>query len=257
MLLSVHVFLFPTVSKKSSTVSWFNLSLRLDSKVVNVLNTLSVALLDDKSKILSNSFWWFLNSQDQISVSLKSAYCVFPKILRAFHSAKCFNLLSLALASGSWNSLIRIPISSWTFFVWPSSQYCTSIHFIAWETLFSTREENLSLMSVAITAITSDWRSKAFWRLFMVKETSSISTSTYSQLLTFFCLCLDLGYYDNSVTSSSSSLGVNLRRKLVSASFSSSLAISSSVSRACYTAVLMSWAIRIFFLKTNYRGEIL
>ena len=188
LLLSVHAFLFPTVSKQFSTVSWFNLSLQFDRKVINILKTLSMTLFDNerlkisstKSKILGNSFWQFLNSWDQTSVKLKPAYCVFTKVWRAFHSAKILNMLNPALSSGSWNSLNRISISSGTFLVWSSSQYCGSIHFIALKTSFSTREENLSLISWAIIAIVSVRRSKASWRLFVAKETSSISTPTYS-----------------------------------------------------------------------------
>lgn len=48
LLLSVHAFMFPAISKESLIVSCFNLSLWLDHKVVNVLNTLSTALFDNE-----------------------------------------------------------------------------------------------------------------------------------------------------------------------------------------------------------------
>ena len=76
LLLSALAFLFPTLSEQSSIVSCFNLSLLSNSKVVNVLSTLSMALFDDeklkiistKSKISRNSFWWFLNSWNETSI---------------------------------------------------------------------------------------------------------------------------------------------------------------------------------------------
>lgn len=98
LLLSVHAFMFPAISKESLIVSCFNLSLWLDHKVVNVLNTLSTALLDNErpkinlAKTLGNSFWWFSSSCDQTSINLKLAYLSHQSLM-SFHFTKDFGLV--------------------------------------------------------------------------------------------------------------------------------------------------------------------